>query len=106
MKSSRFLGHLEMVKIFIRSFRRERIPLKYSGGFHPMPKVSFGDTLPMGMQSEEEQMLVTLTEAIDPESWFYSCVGNCPTDWKLLVVLRISKRRPWNGSRNSIITSN
>ena len=30
-----------------------------------MPKVSFGDTLPMGMQSEDEQMLVTLTEAID-----------------------------------------
>jgi radical SAM family uncharacterized protein/radical SAM-linked protein len=68
MKSSRFLGHLEMVKLFIRSFRRERIPLKYSGGFHPMPKVSFGDTLPMGMQSEDEQMLVTLTEAIDPET--------------------------------------
>ena len=65
MKSSRFLGHLEMVKVFIRSFRRERIPLKYSNGFHPMPKVSFGDTLPMGMQSEDEQMLVTLTEAVD-----------------------------------------
>jgi radical SAM-linked protein len=30
-----------------------------------MPKVSFGDTLPMGMQSEDEQMLVTLTESID-----------------------------------------
>ena len=65
MNASRFLGHLEMVKIFTRSLRRERIPLKYSKGFHPMPKVSFGDTLPMGMQSEDEQMLVTLTEAID-----------------------------------------
>jgi len=65
MKSSRFLGHLEMVKIFIRSLRREGIPLKYSEGFHPMPKVSFGDTLPMGMQSEGERMLVTLTEPID-----------------------------------------
>jgi radical SAM-linked protein len=66
MKSSRFLGHLEMVKIFIRSLRREQIPLRYSNGFHPMPKISFRDTLPMGMQSEDEQMLVTLTEAIDP----------------------------------------
>ena len=65
MKSSRFLGHLEMVKIFIRSLRRERVPLKYSNGFHPMPRVSFGDTLPMGMQSEDERMLVTLTEPID-----------------------------------------
>ena len=54
-----------MVKIFFRSLRREGVPLKYSEGFHPMPKVSFGDTLPMGMQSEDERMLVTLTEPID-----------------------------------------
>jgi radical SAM-linked protein len=65
MKSSRFLGHLEMVNVFTRSLRRERVPLKYSKGFHPMPKVSFEDTLPMGMQSEDERMWVTLTEPID-----------------------------------------
>ena len=65
MNASRFLGHLEMVKIFTRSLRREGFPLKYSNGFHPMPKVSFGDTLPMGMQSEDERMLVTLTAPID-----------------------------------------
>ncbi|MCB2145043.1 MAG: TIGR03960 family B12-binding radical SAM protein [Deltaproteobacteria bacterium] len=66
MGTSRFLGHLEMIRIFIRSLRRGKIPLKYSKGFHPMPKISFGDTLPMGMQSEEEQLVVTLTETIDP----------------------------------------
>jgi radical SAM-linked protein len=32
-----------------------------------MPKVSFGDTLPMGMQSEKETMVLVLTEAVDPE---------------------------------------
>jgi radical SAM-linked protein len=64
--SARFLGHLEMAKIFIRSLRRAKIPLKYSAGFHPMPKISFKDTLPMGMQSENEEMIVTLTEPMDP----------------------------------------
>ncbi|BBO70205.1 B12-binding protein [Desulfosarcina alkanivorans] len=67
MSTARFLGHLEMVKIFIRGLRREKIPLKYSKGYHPMPKVSFGDTLPMGMQSEDETLLVSLTEAMNPE---------------------------------------
>ncbi len=67
MGPARFLGHLEMVKIITRRLRRANLPMKYSHGFHPMPKVSFKDTLPMGMQSEDEQMLVTLTEAIDPE---------------------------------------
>ncbi|MBC2711343.1 MAG: TIGR03960 family B12-binding radical SAM protein [Desulfosarcina sp.] len=71
MDAARFLGHLEMVKSFTRSLRRARIPLKYSQGFHPMPKVSFGDTLPMGMQSEDEQMLVTLTESMDPEELIF-----------------------------------
>lgn len=66
MNEARFLGHLEMIKIFIRSLRRANIPLKYSKGFHPMPKVSFWDTLPMGMQSENEQMLITLTQAMEP----------------------------------------
>ena len=67
MEAARFLGHLEMVKIFIRSLKRADIPIQYSKGFHPMPKVSFGDTLPMGMQSEAERMTVLLTEAVDPE---------------------------------------
>ena len=67
MGRTRFLAHLEMVKIFIRSLRRTDMPLKYSNGFHPMPRVSFGDTLPMGMQSENETMVLVLTEAVDPE---------------------------------------
>lgn len=66
MGAYRFLGHLEMVKIFTRSLRRAKIPVKYSNGFHPMPKVSFTDTLPVGMESEEEQALVTLTEPMEP----------------------------------------
>jgi radical SAM-linked protein len=65
MEKARFLGHLEMVKVFARSLRRAKIPLKYSNGYHPMPKISFGDTLPMGMQSENEHMRVILTQALD-----------------------------------------
>jgi radical SAM family uncharacterized protein/radical SAM-linked protein len=67
MKNARFLGHLEMAKLFTRSMRRANIPLKYSAGFHPMPKISFKDTLPMGMQSEYEEMMITLTESMNPK---------------------------------------
>ncbi|MGA6927678.1 MAG: TIGR03960 family B12-binding radical SAM protein [Desulfosarcina sp.] len=67
MGPARFLGHLEMVKLFIRALRRERLPLKYSSGFHPMARVSFVDTLPVGMQSEDEWMLITLIHAMEPE---------------------------------------
>ena len=70
LAAARFLGHLEMVKLFTRSLRRANIPLKYSNGFHPMPKVSFGDTLPMGMQSEDEKMMIVLTEPVATEDIF------------------------------------
>ncbi len=64
---ARFLGHLEMVNVFIRAFRRAAIPIGYSNGFHPMPRLSFSDTIPMGMQSEEERMWIGLTEAMAPQ---------------------------------------
>jgi len=66
LESARFLGHLEMVKLFSRALRRAKIPVRYSQGYHPMPKISFGDTLPVGMQSESERLYLSLIENIDP----------------------------------------
>jgi radical SAM family uncharacterized protein/radical SAM-linked protein len=51
---ARFFGHLELVNIFIRAIRRSRIPVFYSQGFHPMPKISFDDPLPLGYESLKE----------------------------------------------------
>ncbi|MFZ0240752.1 MAG: TIGR03960 family B12-binding radical SAM protein [Desulfobacterales bacterium] len=58
---SRFLGHLEMASIFVRALRRVDVRLKYSQGFHPQPKLSFQDALPVGMESQEELLLLTVS---------------------------------------------
>jgi radical SAM family uncharacterized protein/radical SAM-linked protein len=58
--NARFLGHLELVTIIIRAFRRAGFRFEYSQGFHPMPKVSFGDPLPSGMASEEEYFFASI----------------------------------------------
>ncbi|MFZ0613615.1 MAG: TIGR03960 family B12-binding radical SAM protein [Desulfobacterales bacterium] len=58
---SRFLGHLEMASIFVRALRRVGIRLKYSQGFHPQPKLSFQDALPVGMESLAELLLMTVS---------------------------------------------
>ncbi len=55
---ARYFGHLELVKIFMRAFRRASIPLRFSEGFHPAPKVSFEAALPVGIESTEEIFLV------------------------------------------------
>ncbi|BBO76768.1 B12-binding protein [Desulfosarcina widdelii] len=92
MGPARFLGHLEMVKIFIRSLRRARIPLKYSKGFHPMPKISFRDTLPMGMQSEEEQMVLVLNEAMAPEKLMLRVAGHLPDGFEIVGCTSFEKK--------------
>jgi len=48
---SRFLGHLEWKEALIRALRRSGLPLAYSQGFHPMPRLSFGQALPVGLGS-------------------------------------------------------
>jgi radical SAM-linked protein len=65
---ARFFGHLELVKIFLRAMRRAKLPVTYSEGFHPKPKVSFENPLPTGMESEEERMVLTLSEDIPADA--------------------------------------
>ncbi len=57
---ARFFGHLELANIITRAFRRADIPLVYSKGFHPMPKLSFTDPLPIGMIGHEEVLFVAI----------------------------------------------
>jgi radical SAM family uncharacterized protein/radical SAM-linked protein len=62
-----YFGHLELVKIFLRALRRAKIPVKFTEGFHPKPKVSFDDPLPIGIESLEEHLTLTVPDHIEPE---------------------------------------
>jgi radical SAM-linked protein len=50
-----------------RAFRRVQLPVAYSGGFAPRPKVSFGLALPTGCESMAEYLDVELTSPVDVE---------------------------------------
>jgi radical SAM family uncharacterized protein/radical SAM-linked protein len=65
---ARFFGHLEMVNIILRAIRRARIPVVYSKGFHPMPKISFDDPLPLGYESLEESFCMRVPGNFRPET--------------------------------------
>lgn len=53
---ARLLGHLEMIDVIARAARRAEIPMKFSEGFHPLPKISFTNPLPLGTESLVEFM--------------------------------------------------
>ncbi len=65
---ARYFGHLELVKIFMRAFRRARISLRFSKGFHPAPKVSFESALPVGIESLEERFSIQVPLHVSRET--------------------------------------
>ena len=52
----RFLSHLDMVRLVERAIRRAELPIQYSEGFHPHPRIAFGPPLALGLTSRAEYM--------------------------------------------------
>ncbi len=75
----RYFGHLEMMNIISRALRRADLPLKYSEGFHPKPKISFEDALPVGIESENEHFYITTERAIPSQTILNRLKGQMPT---------------------------
>ncbi len=60
----RFLSHLNQHRLFQRAFRRANLPLAYSQGFNPHPRMSFALAMSVGLISDCEYGEVILEEAI------------------------------------------
>lgn len=75
---ARFLSHLEMVKAFHRAARRAHLPLLYSQGFHPLPKMSFEGALPLGVESLAELAAFEFLEPIEGETFMEKLNGELP----------------------------
>ncbi|MDX3638722.1 TIGR03936 family radical SAM-associated protein [Streptomyces sp. MB09-02B] len=63
----RFTSHRDFQRAFERALRRAEVPMAYSAGFTPHPKVSYANAAPTGTGSEAEYLEIALTEARDPE---------------------------------------
>ncbi len=50
------LSHLETLTLFHRALRRSRLPIHYTGGEHPHPKLAFSPALPVGVESLAEYL--------------------------------------------------
>jgi radical SAM family uncharacterized protein/radical SAM-linked protein len=66
----RFLGHLELIQVFYRVLQRARVPVVFSQGFNPIPKVSFSPALPVGTESLVEYIDVEIYDSISEAAAF------------------------------------
>lgn len=64
----RYTGHLDLHRLWERAARRAALPLAYSQGFHPQPKIQIAAALPLGFSSRCEIVDMWLNEPDDPQS--------------------------------------
>ena len=62
----RFTSHRDFSRAFERAVFRARIPMAYSSGFNPHPRISYMGAAPMGSASEAEYVEIALSEVVDP----------------------------------------
>ena len=59
------VGHLDLMKLFDRVVRRVSLPISFTGGYNPKPRISAANALPLGATSSGEIMDFDLTDYID-----------------------------------------
>ena len=62
----RFTSHRDFSRAFERAVFRARIPMAYSSGFNPHPRISYAGAAPTGSASEAEYLEIALAEMVDP----------------------------------------
>jgi radical SAM-linked protein len=60
----RFLGHRDVARVWERAFRRTNLPLEFTQGFSPHPRIAFGLALPVGWESTAEYLDARFTSEV------------------------------------------
>ncbi len=87
----RYLSHLETTTALIRGMRRAGFPFKYSEGFHPGPKTSFGPALSVGTAGLKEYLDMELIPPFDIQAGLLLLQGNLPAGLQAAAMRAVEK---------------
>lgn len=90
----RYTGHLDLHKLWERTARRAELPLAYSQGFHPQPKMNIAAALPLGFSSRCEVMDMRLQNDIPLEGLSEKLQHTLPTGIRVISVECVDDREP------------
>ncbi|MHB1653656.1 MAG: TIGR03936 family radical SAM-associated protein [Desulfitobacteriaceae bacterium] len=65
VEAAKYIAHLDLTRVFERAMRRAKIPVAYSEGFNPHPKLAFGSALAVGVEGEREYVDIELRQDMD-----------------------------------------
>ena len=94
LNALRYTGHLDLHHIWERAARRAELPLAYSQGFHPQPKISLASALPLGFSSRCEVMDMRLSEEIVLDGLKERIQAAVPSGLQILKVESVDEKLP------------
>ena len=83
----RFTSHRDFSRAFERAIVRARVPMAYSSGFNPHPRISYAGASPTGAASEAEYLEIGLAREVDPAQVLSSLDEALPTGLDVLEVV-------------------
>jgi len=88
------VGHLDLLRLFDRVVRRADLPISFTGGFHPNPRISVANALPLGVTSTGEIADFELTESIDLDVFREKLAATLPENIPIYRVESIDLKAP------------
>lgn len=98
----RFIGHLDMVRVWERAARRAQLPLVFTEGFSPRPRMHFGLALPTCYASTAEYLDVDLDDGTDVEASVAGLNAVLPDGIEVLAAARLAAD---TASLQSVVTA-
>ena len=95
-----FISHLDLQRLLQRAFRRAKINLSYSEGFNPHPKMSYGNALALGVESQGEYVDIEIEDDIEVDEFLERINEQLPDGIKFVKGQEIDPKTP---SLSSII---
>ena len=83
----RFTSHRDFSRAFERALFRARVPMAYSSGFNPHPRISYAGASPTGAASEAEYLEIGLSQVVDPDAVRRELDASLPDGLDLLDVV-------------------
>ena len=90
----RFSSHRDFARAFERALRRADIPMAYSAGFHPHPKISYVGAAPTGVGSEAEYLEIALAELRDADEVAQAIDAVLPEGLDIIRAVDVADCRP------------
>ena len=91
---TRYIGHLDLARTLERSLNRARIPLAYTQGYNPRPRLQLASALPLGFTSDCEMADIWLLEKVDPADVLDGLRSKLAPGIKILHVEEVNIKAP------------